>query len=223
MISKKYLKLVDHMGNDGRVVEAARVSIEVGERTTEQTPESDEALIKYMAKMGHSSPFEHLTATFFVKVPFFTARQWMRHRTMSYNEVSGRYSSRCYDEFYIPETSRLIEEQTKDSRQGAGKLELKNAYTTREIIKQVTDLCESNYQHLISIGCPLEVARMILPLNTYTSFYCTANLFNWTRFLKLRMDNHAQIEIREYANEIHSILSKLFPLSMKYLTEYHIK
>lgn len=217
------LALIDYMGDDQRVLEAARVSKEGGVRHGEPSAERDERLLEMLAKEHHTSVFEHCVTTFYVCCPIFVRGQWHRHRTQSYNEVSGRYSKTIFSKFFVPDVERLTTEQTKDSRQGNGKVDDKNkAEKAKIIIEDFNESAYKQYHELLKLGVPKELARTILPLGTYTEFYATSSLLNWSKFLKLRIDNHAQYEIRQYANQIFDTLSEIYPLSMKYLDKYLI-
>ena len=210
-----YLALVDYMGSDETIVNAARVSIEGGVRHGKKTTSRDTKLIEKMAKSGHTSPFEHCSITFACKAPIFVFRQWHRHRTQSFNEVSGRYSSNIFKDYYVPTIERLMTEQS-DDRQGEGKIDNKNyAMMVAEHIKTNSEECLSIYKALIEGGTSKELARLVMPVNIYSEMYASANLLNWSRFLNLRLEEHAQYEIRVYAMAIYKQLEKLFPESIK--------
>jgi len=205
------VKLVDSMGDDLSVVNAARVSF-AGH--VEEFREKDKKLIKYLADNNHMSPFEHCVATIYIKCPLYIRSQIMRHRTFSYNEVSRRYTSKNL-EFHLPDALRR---QGKTNLQGsAGELDasLQARYITDMQLMQAT--CLDLYEEMIALGVCREQARGILPQNLLTEFYMTGNLRNWVHFLKLRCDPHAQYEVQQLAYRIKDDLAKIFPISMKAL------
>jgi thymidylate synthase (FAD) len=221
------IELIQCVGSDELVCDAARVSVEAGRRSTEFSRAKDEQLLEYLAANMHSGPFEQCFVTFRVKMPLFVANQWTRHRTQSFNFVSGRFSSKIWNEFYIPTLERLQIEQSKTSIQAQGAIkDASVAHGARELLIAASNEALSSYQTLIDMGTSKELARCVLPVNIYTSAYISANLFNWIRFLKLRLDDHAQYEIRQYAKEIYKILKSLYPISMcswaKYIHEENI-
>jgi thymidylate synthase (FAD) len=216
-----FIELVQHVGSDALVCDAARVSIENGERSSEYSRARDSKLLEYLATNMHSGPFEQCFATFRVKMPLFVANQWTRHRTCSFNFVSGRYSSKIWNEYYIPTLERLQTEQSEASIQAQGAIkDASVAYGARQLLIAASNEALSAYQTLISMGTSKELARCVLPMNIYTSAYISANLFNWIRFLKLRLDNHAQYEIRIYAQHIDKILKSIYPISMQSWAKY---
>ncbi len=193
---------------DAQVVRAARVSYDKGTKTVRD----DESLIRYLIRNEHWSPFEMVEFKFHVKAPIFVARQWFRHRTGSVNEISGRYSV-LEDEFYVPEKWRL--QDTKNRQGSRGELDtLTNEYAT-DAYTEALDYAYKAYEALLSAGVAREMARMVLPLSTYTQFYWKQDLRNLLHFLKLRLDEHAQWEIREYAKAILSLIEPLVPVTVK--------
>ncbi len=205
------VKLIQYFGDDAMICRAARVSVDGGVREGTPSAERDRVLIRYLAKQHHTSPFEHCGATFYVKAPIFVFRQWHRHRTQSYNELSGRYST-TFREFYLPTVERMITEQSRDNRQGQGRVESPEAAgRAREAIRAHCEKALAEYRSLLEMGVSRELARTVLPLNVYSEMYATANLWNWTRFLKLRLAPDAQYEIRAYAKAILGILKEVFP------------
>lgn len=206
VLDKGFVELVDHMGSDSRIVQAARVSYGEGTKSLRE----DKALIKYLYENKHTSPFEHVLFTFHVKAPIFVARQWMRHRTASINEISGRYSV-LSDEFYVPEN---VCEQDTSNRQGSGDV-LSNSEELRQEIKRAQDEAYESYKNLIAKGSSRETARIVLPLGIYTHFYWTINLHNLLHFVRLRIGDHAQKEIRLYAGEILKLVKDIVPITTK--------
>ncbi len=200
--------LIDFMGSDKRVVDSARVSFLKDDITETKLTVKDKKLIKFLAAHGHSSPFEHCTATFILIVPMFVRSQIMRHRTFSYNEVSRRYTSELI-KFWKPDELRG---QAKDNLQCSdGVIDSSEADS---IFKLATEFSFASYQQLIDLGLSRELARGVLPQSTYTTFYMTGNLHNWIKFIKLRDHDHAQPETREIAQQIKQALEVCFPNSM---------
>jgi thymidylate synthase (FAD) len=218
VLDKGFIRLVDMMGDDMSVVRAARVSYGLGTKGVEQ----DKKLIFYLMQHGHETPFEHVVYTFHVKAPIFVARQWFRHRIGSFNEISQRYTEIKEEEFYIPENVRV---NVPEDRQKAVPVE------DEELLKKVQDIMKQKfendyklYKELLNMGIARELARIVLPLSTYTQFYWTVNLRSLINFLMLRIDEHAQYEIREYAKCILDIIKQTVPWTYEALTTYkHIK
>lgn len=228
-----FVALVDHMGSDKRVVDAARVSISGGEvrKTSDDT-----SLIRYLLRHKHTTPFEQVVFTFCVKMPIFIARQFMRHRTMSINEMSARYSVLPSD-FYIPEKSR-IKLQSKDNKQGSGesisekcseeilsviKKHSEKSYEVYENLlgkKNTENIPEDMFEEIKDSGVARELSRMVIPTNVYTEFYFTQNLWNLMHLIRLRDHSHAQIEIQEYAKAIKELIFNFCPISMQAFEDY---
>lgn len=176
--------------------------------------EKDEALLKFLINEKHFAPLEHITFTFLVHCPLFVRSQWMRHRTFSYNEISRRYTE-VGMEVYTPTKFRV---QSTDNKQAS----IDNEYiddalgeTAHTIIKEANEQLLKIYNDLLAAGVCREQARGILPQNMMTTFYCTGNFRNLLHFLSLRMDKHAQFEIRQYANAIYNIIKPLYPNVME--------
>ena len=208
-----FIRVVDYMGNDASVVQAARVSYGHGTRKRRD----DSGLINYLMRHRHTTPFEMAEIKIHVKLPIFVARQWIRHRTASVNEYSARYSI-LDREFYVPEAERLAT-QSMTNRQGS-EGELKDE-ESEYVLKEIQENAERNYAHYLDLLCEdaegnpedgdrkglaRELARVNLGVNYYTQWYWKVNLHNLMRFLLLRADAHAQFEIRTYANVLLSIL-----------------
>ncbi|CAM6053266.1 unnamed protein product [Sphagnum tenellum] len=189
-----FIELVDYMGDDAAIVQAARVSYNKGT----VIKNTEEGTIRHMMREGHTSPFEMCEIKFHVKLPIFVARQWIRHRTANVNEMSARYSI-LDNEFYIPEDEEEI---------------------TRTFISDVDDNAYTHYENLIQHGVSRERARMVLPTNIYTQWYWKIDLANLFHFLKLRTDNHAQWEIRQYANVIEGMVARWVPMAYKAWVDY---
>jgi thymidylate synthase (FAD) len=201
------VRLVDYLGGDERVVQAARVSYGAGTKSYRE----DAGLIDYLLRHRHTSPFEQVALTFHVKLPIFVARQWIRHRTARLNEVSGRYSV-MKDEFYLPEAGDLAL-QSGDNKQGRGEeaLEAALAEQIRELLERGQREAYRDYRGLIDQGIARELARINLPLSLYTEWYWQIDLHNLFHFLELRLDRHAQREIRLYAGVMLDIARKVAP------------
>jgi thymidylate synthase (FAD) len=192
---------------DAQIVRAARVSYGAGTKSVRD----DAKLIKYLLRHEHGSPFEMVEFKFHVKAPIFVARQWFRHRTASVNEVSARYSV-LPEEFYIPQAFRL--QDTKNRQGSTGELdEYTNAHALDAYTEALTYAAHA-YDALLKAGVAREMARMVLPLATYTEFYWKQDLRNLLHFLRLRMDHHAQWEIQEYARAILTLIQPLLPLTI---------
>ncbi|MBN1519802.1 MAG: FAD-dependent thymidylate synthase [Spirochaetales bacterium] len=207
--TKGFVRLVDYMGGDQRIVQAARVSYGAGTKTLRE----DAKLIDYLLRNEHTSPFEQVILTFHIKMPIFVARQWIRHRTARLNEISGRYSV-MRDEFWLPEPS-VLAKQSQDNKQGRQAEPLppnEAAAVIQELASGQKDAYAA-YTRLLDRGLARELARVNLPLSLYTEWYWQMDLHNLFRFLALRLDPHAQREIRDYAKIILMITEAVAPLA----------
>lgn len=208
VLDKGFVRMVDYYGSDQRIVQAARVSYGEGTKTVSQ----DAALIDYLLRHQHTSPFEQVVFTFHLKMPIFVARQWVRHRTGRMNEVSGRYSI-MKDEFYVPE-SACISRQSKDNKQGRGEaFQADEAEQFRQAFIDSQNSSYRTYAEMTEKGLAREIARIQLPLALYTEFYWQMDLHNLFHFLKLRLESHAQYEIRMYAEQILEIIRTVCPMA----------
>ena len=209
VLDKGFVRLVDYMGGDDRIVQTARVSYGEGTKTVRQ----DAGLIDYLLRHEHTSPFEHVIFELHCKMPIFVARQWIRHRTARLNEISGRYSV-MKDEFYLPPREH-ISLQSADNKQGreseAVPVELQDKVL--DLLKSDQSSSYANYSEIINDGIARELARINLPLSMYTEWYWQMDLKNMLHFLKLRMDSHAQWEIQEYARAIAGIVKAVCPMA----------
>jgi thymidylate synthase (FAD) len=207
VLDKGFVRLVDYMGGDERVVQAARVSYGEGTKSYRE----DAALIDYLLRHRHTSPFEQVILTFHIKLPIFVARQWIRHRTARLNEISGRYSV-MKDDFYLPAPEDLAL-QGRDNKQGRSPeaLEAGQAEGVRAALEKGQKEAYAAYSSLIDDGIARELARINLPLSLYTEWYWQIDLHNLFHFLSLRMDSHAQKEIRLYAEKLFEIAGKVAP------------
>ena len=209
VLDKGFVRMVDYYGSDSRIVQAARVSYGEGTKTVSQ----DGALIDYLLRHQHTSPFEQVIFTFHLKMPIFVARQWVRHRMGRMNEVSGRYSI-MKDEFYVPENS-CISKQSTNNKQGRGEVfEEKQAKEFQAEFIEGQQKAYEVYKDMVEKGIAREIARINLPLALYTEFYWQMDLHNLFHFLKLRLDSHAQYEIRLYAEKILEIIKTVCPMAV---------
>ena len=209
VLDKGFVRMVDYYGSDSRIVQAARVSYGEGTITVSQ----DGALIDYLLRHQHTSPFEQVIFTFHLKMPIFVARQWVRHRMGRMNEVSGRYSI-MKDEFYVPENS-CISKQSTNNKQGRGEVfEEQQAKEFQAEFIEGQQKAYEVYKGMVEKGIAREIARINLPLALYTEFYWQMDLHNLFHFLKLRLDSHAQYEIRLYAEKILEIIKTVCPMAV---------
>lgn len=210
VLNHGFVRLVDYMGTDKRIVQSARVSYGEGTKTVRE----DAGLIDYLLRNDHWSPFEMVSFTFHLKMPIFVARQHMRHRTGKMNEISGRYSI-MKEEFYHPGI-RNIQPQATDNKQGrSGAFSEEEALKVQNQLMREQDYLYEGYEGYIDKGVAREVARMNLPLSLYTEMYWQMDLRNLMNYLRLRLDSHAQYEIRVYAEAIYEFTKMVCPLSMK--------
>lgn len=219
-----FVRLVDHMGSDLSIVRNARVSYDADWRAGEDEG-SDARLINYLYKNSHNTPFESVTLTFDIKAPIFVFRQWHRHRTQSYNELSARYRE-LPEEFYVPE-SWLIGKQNKDNKQmrdvtskeewieNATEADIDNVDRIRQIIFSQNISAFESYRQMIAHGVPRELARSVLPVGTYSHMFTTMNLHNLFRFLSERLHPHAQYEIRVYAEAMLELIEPIAPVAVQ--------
>jgi thymidylate synthase (FAD) len=212
------IRVIDYMGDDAAVVQAARVSYGKGTKT----PSDDRSLIRYLMRNRHTSPFEMCEIKLHLKMPIFVARQWVRHRTASLNEVSGRYSL-VKEEFYVPSGPALAPQSSsnKQGREG-GYSNSDRAILETVMATSATEAFEVYKSLLVESGYNLtrELARCVLPLSTYTEFYWKIDVHNLLHFLKLRDDPHAQHEIQVYAREIARIMDIWMPMTMEAWRDY---
>ena len=211
VLDKGFVRVIDYMGDDHAIVQAARVSYGAGTKTVR----TDAGLIDYLMRHQHTSPFEMCDIKLHVKLPVFVARQWIRHRTASVNEYSGRYSE-IADSFYEPEPSAIGRQSALNRQGSAGAVSAEAAERALAAWREGTALAYEQYQALLSDeddAVAREVARIGLPVSHYTEWYWKVNLHNLLRFLELRMDSHAQYEIRVYAEAIGRIVAAWVPLT----------
>jgi thymidylate synthase (FAD) len=211
-----FVRLVDFMGSDSSIVQAARVSY--GKGTTSKR--RDKALIRYLLRQRHTSPFEQVEFKFHCKIPIFCARQWVRHRTASLNEYSGRYSE-MPNECYIPELERLQIQDTVNKQGSVGE-QVEEAAWIKGTMQEEQTMLFANYDSYLKTGLSKEVARLNLPLSTYTQWYWKMDLHNLFHFLGLRMHPHAQLEMQEYAKAIYELIKPIVPLSCEAFEDYRL-
>ncbi len=216
-----FVRVVDYMGDDAAICQAARVSYGKGTKSVQ----NDEGLIRYLMRHWHSTPFEMCEVKLHVKLPVFVARQWIRHRTANVNEYSARYSI-LDREFYIPARAALAA-QSVVNNQGRGEgLSDEEAARVLDILKGDAARCYDHYQEMISdegqVGLARELARMNLPANVYTQWYWKVDLHNLLHFLRLRADAHAQYEIRVYADAICQVVADWVPFAWKAFEDYRM-
>ena len=224
-----FIRVVDYMGNDSSIVQAARVSYGKGTKKVN----TDSGLIKYLMRHWHSTPFEMCEIKYHIKLPIFIARQWIRHRTANVNEYSARYSI-LDKEFYLPEPEFLAA-QSQSNRQGRGDiLQGEQAKKVLNLLKSDAEQTYSNYEMMLNerydgsvidekeVGLARELARMNLTLNTYTQWYWKTDLLNLMNFLRLRADHHAQYEIRTYAEVMLDTLKKWVPITYEAFMDYRV-
>ena len=224
-----FIRVIDYMGDDTSIVQAARVSYGKGTKKVS----TDSGLIKYLMRHWHSTPFEMCEIKYHIKLPIFIARQWIRHRTANVNEYSARYSI-LDKEFYLPSKENLAA-QSSTNRQGRGEiLEGDQAENVLKLLKNDAEQTYRNYETMLnekydgskidesSNGLARELARMNLTLNTYTQWYWKTDLLNLMNFLRLRADHHAQYEIRAYADKMLDTLKKWVPITYEAFMDYRV-
>ncbi len=210
-----FVRLVDIMGDDSSIVQAARVSYGQGTKTIRE----DKGLINYLLSHAHTSPFEMVEFKFHCKMPIFVARQWIRHRTASVNEISGRYSE-MKDEFYVPEIGK-VNIQSKDNKQGrCEELEIELQKSIIDSMTEEQRRLYDSYRDYLEKGTAKELARIDLPLSLYTEWYWKIDLHNLFHFLRLRLDAHAQYEIRVFGEVMYEIVKECCPMASEAFEEH---
>ncbi|MGR3467179.1 MAG: FAD-dependent thymidylate synthase [Shimia sp.] len=215
-----FVRVIDYMGNDAAIVQAARVSYGAGTKHTS----NDAGLIRYLMRHWHSTPFEMCEIKLHVKLPVFVARQWIRHRTANVNEYSARYSI-LDREFYIPDADKVAAQSTVNNQGRGAVLEPAAAEEVRALLRADADRAYDHYEQMIDPeghGLARELARMNLPANVYTQWYWKVDLHNLFHFLRLRADAHAQYEIRVYADLIAEIVRDWVPLAHAAFEDYRM-
>lgn len=216
VLDKGFVRLVDYLGGDQRIVQAARVSYGSGTKSFRE----DRGLIHYLLRNDHTSPFEQVVLTFHAKMPVFVARQWVRHRTARLNEVSGRYSV-MKDEFYVPEPGQ-IRGQSSDNKQARSETVIEGAEEIVERMRAEQATAYAEYEALLERGVAREIARANLPLSLYTEWYWQCDLHNLLHFLRLRLDPHAQYEIRVFAEAMARCVEAVAPIAYEAFVEHKL-
>lgn len=202
-----YVELIEARGSDRFIAQTARTSTD-----TTAGEDADHRLLTRLIRDEHTSPVEFASVVLQIKCPIFIARQWMRHRSGTFNEFSGRYSE-FPEEFYVPELSRIQAQSTFNKQGSAEQLEETAQLSIRSEIDYQSKRSYDSYKRLINQGLTRELARMVLPVNYYTVFRWNVNLHNLFHFLRLREDQHAQYEIQVFAKAIHDIIRARFPVA----------
>jgi thymidylate synthase (FAD) len=215
-LDKGFVRLIDVMGDDAAIVQAARVSYGSGTKKVLE----DRGLIRYLLRHAHTTPFEMVEFKFHVKLPIFVARQWIRHRTANVNEYSGRYSE-MKDEFYTPNPND-IRPQSVLNKQGRSEETLPDGIAEQAAIafKAGQDEAYAQYQEFLEQGIAREIARINLPVSNYTEWYWKIDLHNLFHFLRLRIDSHAQYEIRVFAEAIAELVKPFVPHAWEAFEDY---
>lgn len=220
LLDHGHVRLVDHMGSDLAIVRNARVSYDAEWRTGEDDGK-DAKLIAYLVKNRHTSPFEAVSFTFDVKAPIFVFRQWHRHRTWSFNEVSARYAE-LPEEFYVPEADKLTT-QAASNKQMRTDEKHPRAYDWRHLMKSHNEVTFDLYRSMLQDGVPRELARAVLPVATYSHMFATVDLHNLMHFLKLRLHEHAQYEIRVYAQAMLQLIEPVVPVAVAAFRQHYLE
>lgn len=211
LLNHGLVRLVSHMGSDLDIVRNARVSYDAEWRTGEDAGK-DAKLIDYLVKNHHTSPLESVTFTFEVKAPIFVVRQWHRHRTWAYNEVSARYSE-LPEEFYVPEVEQITT-QSASNKQMRTDEQHTDARGLHNLVYTQCRQAFHIYKRMLDMGMPRELARGVLPMNTYTHMFATVDLMNLMKFIQLRSHEHAQYEIRVYAEAMLQLVEPICPVAV---------
>lgn len=233
--SHGFVGLIEVFGSDERIAAAARVSY--GKNMGEKSKTENRNLLRYMMRHRHTSPFEMAEIIFHLKLPIFVMRQLIRHRTANVNEYSGRYSEMS-DEFYVPEFDYMAPQSTTNRQGRAGTISDADKESIRELIEEANEICYFNYKRLLNEpvtsknhaatdlfdegfpGLTRELARGVLPVSNYTECYWKIDLHNFFHFCRLRLDAHAQREIRDFAQAMYDFAKPYFPLSMEAFEDY---
>jgi len=205
-----HVRLIESMGSDLSIVRNARVSYDAEWRAGDDEGK-DAKLLNYLLKNKHTSPFESCVFTFDVKAPIFVFRQWHRHRTWSFNEISARYAE-LPEEFYVPKLDQITT-QSSSNKQMRTDVQHPQANELQELIKLQSEAAHATYRALIEKGAPRELARSVLPVGTYSHMFATVDLHNLFHFLKLRLHEHSQYEIRVYAKAMLELIEPVVPVS----------
>lgn len=213
VLNHGFVELIDRMGDDQRICDTARTSY-----ADARTRSENRTLIRYMWREGHTSPFEQVVFTFRVKIPIFVARQWWRHRTARVNEMSGRYSEMLEETYDY--SLQGLPKQSASNKQGSEVEQIADAETWTRLLGVYNRSSFDTYRVLLGEGCSKEIARCHLPLSTYTVAYWQMDLHNLLHFLRLRLDSHAQAEIRVYAQAMYEMIREHVPLTIEAFEDY---
>ena len=214
-LDKGFVRLVDSMGGDDAIVQAARVSYGQGTSKVSQ----DRALIRYLMRHRHTTPFEMVEFKFHCKMPIFVARQWVRHRTANINEYSLRYSE-ARDEFYFPDPEHIQFQSALNKQGRSGEVPLELKQKVLDYFKEISERSFTMYQELNEAGIARELARSLLPVNIYTEWYWKNDLHNLLHFIGLRSDSHAQYEIRVYSDAMTEFVKAVAPFAWEAYQDY---
>ena len=214
-LDKGFVRLVDSMGGDDAIVQAARVSYGKGTSKVSQ----DRGLIRYLMRHRHTTPFEMVEFKFHCKMPIFVARQWVRHRTANINEYSLRYSE-ARDEFYYPESNHIQFQSTLNKQGRSGNVPKQLTDKVLKYFKEISERSFDMYKELNEAGLARELIRAILPVNLYTEWYWKNDLHNLLHFIGLRSDSHAQYEIRVYSDAMAEAVKKVAPFAWEAYQDY---
>lgn len=223
VLDRGFIRIIDYMGDDGAISQAARVSYGEGTKSIND----DRGLIRYLMRHWHTTPFEMCEVKLHVKLPLFVARQWIRHRTANVNEYSARYSI-LDKEFYFPAPEQMMFQSTDNKQGRSGQLDFVNARVVRQILMDDADQAYRHYEEMITnpaengYGLARELARMNLPTNIYTQWYWKVDLHNLFHFLRLRADAHAQWEIRQYADVMCKLVQMWVPHAYDAFHDYRL-
>ena len=217
-LDKGFVRLVDSMGGDDAIVQAARVSYGKGTSKVSQ----DRGLIRYLMRHRHTTPFEMVEFKFHCKMPIFVARQWGRHRTANINEYSLRYSE-ARDEFYYPDPKHIQLQSALNKQGRAGKIPKKLTDKVIQYFKEISERSFEMYQELNEAGLARELIRAILPVNLYTEWYWKNDLHNLLHFISLRSDSHAQYEIRVFSDAMAESVQKVAPFAWEAYQDYVVQ
>jgi thymidylate synthase (FAD) len=218
VLTHGFVALVDYMGNDAAIVQAARVSYGQGTRSVRD----DRGLIRYLMRHHHTTPFEMVEFKFLARLPIFVARQWIRHRTSSTNEYSARYSI-VPDEYEVPPAEEVRHQSLRNRQGRGGPLASEVAERFRSDLDTVSQQAYAAYTRALEAGVARETARLLLPVAYYTQWYWKVNLYNLFHFLSLRLDPHAQEEIRLYAAEMAKLARLVAPVAYEAFEEFQLE
>lgn len=212
------VRLVDHMGSDLSVVRSARVSYDAEWRAGEDEGK-DAKLIDYLVRNRHTSPLEAVSFTFEVKAPIFVLRQWHRHRTWSFNEVSARYTE-LPEEFYVPALEQITTQSTSNKQMRTTE---QHPYAAAfvDTMREINSEAFAAYRRMLGDGVPRELARSVLPVATYSHMFATVDLHNLAHFLTLRLHEHAQYEIRVYAEAMLQLIEPIVPVTVAAMRKHY--